>query len=169
MRLWCPGAANDSTMVKKLFLLLVCILAYNVACQAATRLLVELKDGEVVAFDFAERPKAVFQGETLLVTSDALEVEYDFGDVHQFTFEDEEVTGVGKVAESAADIKFAPGTVTITGTKPGCRVLAYTLQGIQYASFTADGNGALEFSTADWPQGIYILKADGISVKFVKR
>jgi hypothetical protein len=156
-------------MVKKVLFMLVCLLAYSVACQAATRLLVELKDGEVVTFDFADHPKAVFQGETLLVTSDALEVEYDFADVHQFTFEDEELTGVDKVALSAADVKFAPGTVTIKGTKPGSRVLAYTLQGIQYAAFTADGNGALEFSTADWPQGIYILKADGISVKFVKR
>lgn len=139
---------------------------------ATTLLHVVQKTGEEVTFSFNEKPKTTFDGGNIVIATASSTVEYDFNSVKKFTFEEVETPTaidditVGKVK---AGVSFEPGQVTISGAQAGSTVYVFAINGAAMGNYKVDADGSLAFSTADLPNGIYVIKGSNISVKFIKK
>lgn len=83
------------------------------------------------------------------------------------TFIEDDVSGIGKTAVSAHNIKVhaRENLIYIEGAKPGS-VVVYALNGTRCIGLAQWNGQPVDVSTL--PQGIYVLKVDGASFKFRK-
>lgn len=82
------------------------------------------------------------------------------------------LSGIGAAtgqAEGVPVLEQAAGDrLTVRGCRPGSRISVYTAGGSETIGMTAAGADAT-ISISGLPAGIYILKVDGLSVKFMKK
>lgn len=114
---------------------------------AQNTLNVWLIDGSKVSFTFAEKPVVSHADNILSISSTAASVEYPVSDVVRFTFEDAETTKVLSVKSDVA------GEVSV-----------FDLQGTLVKRFKGSS-----FSLEGLPQGVYIIKSNRSTYKFIKK
>lgn len=136
----------------------------------ATVLHVVQKTGEEVRFSFNEKPVATFVDDKIVITTQASQVEYDFNSVSYFDFE-ENTSGIDKVKvdKVTADVAIKAGQVAISGALAGSPVYIFGINGTTHGTYKVADDGTVSFSTAGLPQGIYIIKGNNISIKFIKQ
>lgn len=142
-------------------LLLTLILAVAGLCWAHAQMVdalkVTLNDGTSEVFLLPNKPKVTFSGDDVVVTSTALTKSYQRASVKNFTF-----VGVGAVSDIAADktvYKFIDNVFTCCGAD----ITVYNPAGKVVA------RGRDTVSIADYPNGVYIVKANNQTLKVVKR
>ena len=132
-------------------------------------LVVETKDHVKTTYMLARKPEVTFVGNSLHIVSSDADVTYDLLDVLRFTYETQSVTGVSELHEDPATIDYEDGQLIISGIKAGAPVGIYSLDGKLVKQLTAQRSGSFRISLASLPQGMYIVKADNITYKILKR
>lgn len=132
-------------------------------------LVVETKNHVKTTYMLARKPEVTFVGNSLHIVSSDADVTYDLLDVLRFTYETQSVTGVSELHEDPATIDYEDGQLIISGIKAGAPVGIYSLDGKLVKQLTAQRSGSFRISLASLPQGMYIVKADNITYKILKR
>lgn len=127
--------------MKKYFFTLLLAVAGTISAMAEsveTCVIVEFKSGETISLALSEKPKAQFEQNDLVLTSEKFEGRYATTDIKRFYFEDIDTA----IKAIAADGAKTNGTI-------------YDLEGRKVATF----EGTIDSTTL--PQGVYVIKTDG--------
>lgn len=118
-------------------------------------------NGDSYFFSFERDPEITIQSDGLSVTTnDDQPATFTFENFSHFDFVDADPT---LVESPAINMIWNAGTLTLTGIEPGTTVTLYTLDGKTILRQRA--NGSFQLDRNSLPKGIYILKADNLSVK----
>ena len=125
------------------------ILSLN--CFSQNALNIHQKDGTLISYVFAEKPKVSFADNKLVVTTSKTIVEFLISDVDKFTFEDI------KTSIEDDEIKVANACLEYWEV--------YTLGGklVKKVKIIDDSN-----PMENLPKGIYIIKCGNVSYKIIK-
>lgn len=118
------------------------------------------------------RPQVVFEGTSLkVITSSAAETTFALSDIIRFTYDGHEPSGIYDltVDKNPTEVDYQDGVLIISQLKEGATVDVYGLDGKQVKQLTAVRAGTYRLSLSALPKGVYIVKADKISYKIMKR
>ena len=136
-------------------------------------LLVLTKDGAYHKFVLdGSRPQVKFEGSTLkVITSSVAEATFALSDIIRFTYGDYDPSGIYDltVDKNSTTVDYKDGTLVISHLAEGASVVIYGIDGKQVKQLTAVQAGTYRLSLSSLPQGVYIVKADKISYKIMKR
>lgn len=131
--------------------------------------ILELKDGSVLGFEFDSKPVLV-TGEQITMRTGQTEVSYPYASVRNLHFGEVSGTGISGLKEDKkADVtfSFSDAAVECQGLPEGGSVAVYTTDGRQVAAAkVSNGAATVKLPTAN---GVYIVKTStGVSYKISK-
>ena len=132
-------------------------------------LVVETKDHVKTAYMLADKTQVRFAGANLRVVSTKADVTYQLSDILRFTYEIRSTTGISELRTTQAEVDYKDGQLVISGIKAGGSVSVYSLDGKLVKQLTAQRSGTYRLSLASLSKGVYIVKADNVTYKIMKR
>lgn len=134
----------------------------------AQRLIIWQKDGSKVSYNLDEQPKTTFTSEDLVITTATSTISYPLAKIQRYTYEGAQLS-VRDVKSQGISISHNGDLIIVKGMTSGKNVTVYSMDGVQLLSKLSDGAEQLSLSLSSLPMGAYIIKADEISYKFLKR
>lgn len=139
------------------------------ADEPKSRLVVWAKDGTKTYFDLAENPKTTFKDNDLVITCESMTISYPLDQVLRYTYE-LSTTGIENISqEKTIRIRQHDDALTLENLKPGTVVSLYTVDGKQVSAQTTGSNRLVTISLSGHPAGVYIVKANDVTYKMMKR
>ena len=135
-------------------------------------LVVLTKNGAKTQFVLKDKPKVKIEGKNLRITSTRADVTFALSDVVNFTYVNTDPTGIDdldKEASNPTEVSYKDGTLVLSQLKQGASVAVYTADGKIVRELKAQRQGTFRLSLASLPKGVYIVKADTITYKIMKR
>ena len=133
-------------------------------------IIVELANGQKVEYKLSDNPKFVFDGQTITLTADGVQVEYTPSELAKvMTGDVEGATGIVETEKQSGDIKVEDGFVRLKGFSAGEAVHVYSVSGTQMASYQISSDGSLVIPVSALPSGISIIKTNQQTIKITKR
>ena len=134
-------------------------------------LVVLTKDGAKTEFLLGDNPKVLFKGKDLRITSAKADVTYALADILRFTYVNTNPTGINELAEmdDPTEVSYQDGTLVLSQLKEGAVVGVYSLDGKLVQQLRAGHRGTFRLNLSMLPKGVYIVKADTITYKIMKR
>lgn len=133
-------------------------------------LVVWQKDGTTVCFLLRERPKVVYDGDTVRISTPSLAADYPFSAIRKMTYPDaNDIDGVDEVA--APDKPFAvkgEGLTFSAGRKP-LDVRLFTADGKLVRAFSVGEASSATLPLGSLTAGIYLVSVDGVTYKISLR
>ncbi|GAB6975968.1 T9SS type A sorting domain-containing protein [Prevotella falsenii] len=156
-------------MKKICFLQLFLVIALAVHAQP-TKIFVWLATGEQVTYNLADRPKMVVENDNVHLTTTTADIVYAAKDIKKVTFDGqtdgiEQATTAGKTGEATLSQEF----MTLTGFKSGEAVHIFDAAGRLIVSDAINSDGSLTIMLSTFKQGVYIVKTQYKSFKFIKK
>lgn len=129
------------------------------------------KDGAVYEFQLFDKPEVTFQGRNLCVHTDKNDVSIPLSDLHHYNFEMGLNNAIKEVNSGAnPDVNLNEnGEITVRQLPEGTIIHVYSLDGKQVLAKTVPASGTCTFSLSVLPAGAYIVKANDITYKILKR
>ena len=118
---------------------------------------VALNDGTCASFALADKPTVGYQADQLHIVAGEQSVDIAVKDVEKFTFDEDNLSGIGKVESSFSRLK--PGTV----------VTVVNANGQQVATATADDSGRCAVDLSALPKGIYVISTPTTNIKVTNK
>lgn len=141
--------------MKRLPILAICMFFCLFVRAAQTMLTIHSKDGSTFSYNLADKPTVTYNGDTLVLTTDKVSVEYALSNLASITFTDSE-TAVESVAMTGLDKDEAVRVFSVSGS------LVKTLE-------QEEASENISFSTRELPAGIYIIKQGSTTYKIIKQ
>ena len=137
---------------------------------AQNTLTVHQKDGQQFSFGFSEKPVVSYTDNDLVIKSTKADVQYPLATVAKFTF-DEVPTAVNGLTEDVKKptITLDEFVICISGAKADVEVRLISSDGKILQSCKTDKEGTAILSIADYPEGMYIISSENLSVKILKK
>ena len=134
-------------------------------------LMVYTKDGTATSFVLMDKPKVNFEGKNLHIVSRKADVTYAIADVLRFTYVRGTHIGIEDQADEYSAISYQEddGTLVLSQMKANASVCVYTLDGKLVKELTTQHAGTFRLNLSTLPQGVYIVKADTLTYKLLKR
>jgi hypothetical protein len=112
-----------------------------------------------------------FEGQNLHITSSKADVTYALADIANFTYLNTDPTGITELSkmDDPTEISYQEGTLVLSQLKKGSVVGIYTLDGKLVQQIKADRRRTYRLSLSSLPKGGYIVRADTITTKIMKR
>ena len=153
------------------FLLTITVLTRSFAQDKVLGIIVELSNGQKVEYRLVDHPKLVFDGQTIKLTADGIEVEYTPAEMAKVTTgEVENVSnGIEERISVQGDIKVEAGFVRLSGFAAGDAVTVYSISGVQMAIYQVESDGSLVIPISSLPSGISIINTNKQSIKITRR
>ena len=156
---------RSKTILTITILLLTLFFSENICAQ---RLVVWQKDGTKVSYDLDERPRTTFTQEDLVITTATATISYPLAKIRRYTYEGGTLS-VQYVKADGISISHEGDNVIVKGLTNGKSVTVYSIDGKQLKAKRSDGSDSLTLSLKNLPDGVYMIKADEITYKFLKR
>ena len=156
--------------MKRFLLLMLLTVSYS-AMQAdqVQSLIVQLKDGSQTAFFLKDKPQVTFDGPNLKVTSTAGDTSFALSDVLRFTYAKKDPTGIDEMVTDPTGVDFQGDVLVISQLKANSSVGIYALDGKLIRQLTASHAGTYRLNLSELPTGLYLVKADNVTYKILKR
>ena len=156
---------RSKTILTITILLLTLFFSENICAQ---RLVIWQKNGTKVSYDLDERPKTTFTAEDLVITTATATLSYPLAKIQRYTYEGGALS-VKDVKTDGISISHEGDNVIVKGLTNGKYVTVYSIDGKQLKAKRSDGSDSLTLSLANLPAGVYMIKADEITYKFLKQ
>ena len=139
--------------------------------KSSKTLVVLTKDGAKTEFLLGDNPKVLFEGKNLRITSTKADVTYALADILRFTYVNTNPTGINELAEmdDPTEVSYQDGTLVLSQLKERAFVGVYSLDGKLVQQLRAGHRGTYRLNLSMLPKGVYIVKADTITYKIMKR
>ena len=133
-------------------------------------IIVELANGQKVEYRLADNPKFVFDGQTITLTADGVQVEYTPSELAKvMTGDVEGATGIVETEKQSGDIKVEAGFARLSGFTAGEAVRVYSIGGSLVTTRYIESDGSLVIPISTLPSGISIIKTNQQTIKITKR
>ncbi len=141
--------------------------------EESSALVVTTKDGMQTTFVLLkEKPKVTFSGKDLQVSTSRGIVNFALTDVQRFNYINLPATGIKEVADAPdTDISYQQdeGQLVLSQLRAGAQVGIYTLDGKLVRQLQPHHAGTFRIDLSALPHGVYIVKADTLTYKIIKR
>ena len=142
--------------------------------KGACTLVVLTKDNKQHEFRLAgNRPQVKFEGTSLrVIISSKSEAEFAISDIIRFSYTNRDPSGIDDLTidYNPTEIGFQEdGVLVISQLKEGSVVSIYSMDGKTIMKFMAKHTGSCRLNLSPLPKGVYIVKADTITYKIMKR
>ena len=154
---------------KLLLSLLLCFGMYAKAENNPTNLVVWAKDGTKVAYALAEKPKVTFTETDLVITTNGVEVNYSLEKMARFTYEHGDLNAITNLQTDETPFKIDGESLLFPALKANSTVSVYALNGTLIFKKTVRQNGEYAFPLSNLNAGVYMVNADGLTYKIVKK
>ena len=154
---------------KLLALLLAFTCLSAMADEPKTQLVVWAKDGTMVVYALAEKPKVTFTETDLVITANGVEVNYSLENMARFTYEDNDATAITNLQTDKTSIKLDGDALLFPALKANSTVSLHTLNGTLVFNKTVKVAGEYSFPLSDLNAGVYVVTVNGLTCKIVKR
>ena len=133
-------------------------------------IIVELSSGKKMEFRLDDHPKLVFDGQTIKLTADGVQVEYAPLDLMKLTMGQvpNVSSGIEEHTSAQNDIKVEAGFVRLNGFKEGDSIAVYSSNGAKLAEYRIGFNGSLVIPISSLPTGIYEIKTNKQFIKILR-
>ncbi len=130
-------------------------------------------NGARISFPFVEHPRLTYSDGDIVVTTSQEQLSYPHASVRKFTLTDEDISQ-GETTEIAPTEREAQwqrqGDVMVfSACTPGERVIIYNATGQQIAQYAIASDGTLQIPLSQFVEGMYVVKTESITYKFMKR
>ncbi len=136
-------------------------------------LVVLTKDNLRHEFQLAgSRPQVKFEGTSLkVIISDKTEAQFAISDIIRFTYVNRDPTGIDDLVadDDPTAFDYREGVLVVSQLKENAVVGIYALDGKLVKQLRATHAGTYRLSLSSLPKGVYIVKADAITYKIMKR
>ena len=136
-------------------------------------LVVLTKDNLRHEFQLAgSRPQVKFEGTSLkVIISDKTEAQFAISDIIRFTYVNHDPTGIDDLVadDDPTAFDYREGVLVVSQLKENAVVGIYALDGKLVKQLRATHAGTYRLSLSSLPKGVYIVKADAITYKIMKR
>lgn len=152
-------------------ILTIMILLMSMFCSGtlhAQRLVIWQKDGSKVSYNLDEQPKTTFTADDLVITTATTTVNYPLSKIQRYTYEGAQLS-VRNVKEQGISISHDGNNIIVKGLPKGKSMTIHRIDGTQLLAKRSDGSARLTLSLNSLPAGVYVIKADEITYKFLKR
>lgn len=126
-----------------------------------------VSSGEQIKFALTENPKVSHDGTNLVVTTTATSVNYNATNVAKFTIE--ELSGVENVEQNQTEIVNNGNAIYLSGFEMNTMVIISDMSGKIVYSGNTDENGTLSVDLSAYGTGIYVVSANSINCKIIKK
>ena len=133
-------------------------------------IIVELSSGKKMEFRLDDHPKLVFDGQTIKLTADGVQVEYTPLDLMKLTMGQvpNVSSGIEEHTSAQNDIKVEAGFVRLNGFKEGDSIAVYSSNGAKLAEYRIGFNGSLVIPISSLPTGISVIKTNKQFIKILR-
>ncbi len=133
-------------------------------------IIVELSSGKKMEFRLDDHPKLVFDGQTIKLTADGVQVEYAPLDLMKLTMGQVSnvSSGIEERTSAQNDIKVEAGFVRLNGFKEGDSIAVYSSNGAKLAEYRIGFNGSLVIPISSLPTGISVIKTNKQFIKILR-
>ena len=149
----------------------IMILLMSMFCSGtlhAQRLVIWQKDGSKVSYNLDEQPKTTFTADNLVITTATTTINYPLSKIQRYTYEGAQLS-VQNVKEQGISITHNGDNIIVKGLPKGKSVTIHRIDGTQLLAKRSDGSARLTLSLNSLPAGVYVIKADEIIFKLLKR
>ena len=142
----------------------------GVTNEVPTHFILELNDGGKVTFLLDHNPRVVNGDEYILVCDLDDVIEYPLDNVYRYRMGQDDITGVEEIQNvTEGSIRPHAGMILISGFEAGAGVIVSDLGGSVLFNGSTGNDGNLTIDLSGYPEGIYIIKAQNQTFKFIKR
>ena len=134
-----------------------------------TVLTVYTKDGAHHEFQLFDQPQVTFRDGNLCIQTRKDEVSFALADVAYYNFEKGYFDSIEDATLPSEGLTFKDGEIVASQLPEGSVVSIYSLDGKMVASATASSSGTASLSLRALPTGVYVVKANDITYKILKR
>ena len=133
-----------------------------------------MHSGARISFPLAEHPVLTYADGNIVVTTSQEQLTYAHVDVRKFTLFDEDISQEGGAAGIAATNREAQwqrqgDVMQFSACTPGERVSIYNTTGQQVAQYVILSDGTLRSPLSQFGEGMYVVKTESITYKFMKK
>lgn len=154
--------------MKKLFTFLLVLLAFSLhtLAQDNATLVLHHADGTTTDVALYLKPRVVFDGDIVRITSTVLDMEYPKTDILRFSYKG---SGTGITApKNEADYTRDGDRLVFHGISSADKVAVYTTNGIRVPVRLSAASDGVTLSLSSIPQGVYVLSVNGKTSKFAR-
>jgi hypothetical protein len=157
-------------MKQKLYLVLL-LLSLTLSGNAEEKwcLVVENASGVKTAIGIDQEPVITPSADGYSLTYGAVTTQFTWSESVTMTIEQTEPTPTGIKEVKGTSFQLAPGEVAMKNATPGSMAQIVTIGGRQVKAVRVADDGTVTLSTAGLPAGIYIIKTNKSSFKFIKK
>lgn len=138
-----------------------------------THFILCLNDGAQITFLLEHSPKVVNGDGVITVVDKDVTIEYPFEAVHKYLMGVEGSTGIDNVSVSkdiaVGEFDNQAGNVILSGFGAAVPVTVTDINGMVVYKASTDADGYLVIAMSQQPSGIYIVKVQNRTFKFIKR
>lgn len=134
-----------------------------------TSLIILFKDQTTQTFELEDMPVITVKGLDLKVETNNADVTIPLKDIVRYYFKVNSITGIDEVNINQESLDYKNGILVMRGLKAGSVVSIYSLDGKLRQSITVPRDGFFRCSLASLQSGVYIVKANSLSYKIMKR
>lgn len=139
------------------------------ADEPISRLVVWAKNGTKTYFDLAENPKTTFEDNDLVITCESMTISYPLDQVLRYTYESVSADIDNISLKKIVRISQRNDTLIMENLKQGTIVSLHTVDGKLVKAHTTGNSRSVAISLSDCPSGVYIVKANDVTYKMMKR
>ena len=132
-------------------------------------LVVWANDGSKVAYALAEKPKITFTETDMIITAEAVDVNYPLDNMLRFTYEANDDTAIRDLKTDKVSFKLDGESLLFMDLSPNSTVSLHTLNGESVFSKTVQTAGEYSFPLSNLTTGVYLVTVNGLTYKIVKR
>lgn len=157
--------------IRKLLLLFAAFFSLSVmADEAPTDLVVWAKDGTKVSYKLQDSPKITFMDDSLVISTNSVEVNYELSQMARITYEKTDLTGIVNVnGEKVNPFNFTGESLLFPASNADVIVKIYTADGKLVLGRNVRKGDSLAVSLGSLNRGVYLVNVNGVTYKIMKR
>lgn len=157
--------------IRKLLLLIAAFSGLSAMAEdITTDLVVWSKDGTKVSYKLNDSPKITFTDDCLVIMANNAEVSYELSQMARLTYEHADVDGIIDVnGEKVNPFNFNGESLLFPASDADATVRIYATDGKVVIDRTVPKGETLALPLHSLSKGIYIVKANSVTYKIVKR
>ena len=133
------------------------------------RLVVWKKDGSTITYALSDEPITKFMNGQLVLTTKKTEVSFPLTSVLRYTFQNVTKNVDVQNARGHVHVRQKENCVILSNLRYGCVVELYSSSGQLLDSVTSQDDQPIIISVDSRPDGMYIVKTEGQTIKLLKK
>lgn len=149
-----------------LLVLSLCLISAKAVAQGKATLVLWHADGTTTDVALYLKPRVVFDGDIVRITSTVLDMEYPKSYILRFSYTGQN-TAI-RTPKKDADYTHEGDRLVFHGISSADKIAVYTANGIRVPAHLSAASNGVTLALSSIPQGVYVLSVNGKTSKFVR-